>query len=77
LPALKDEFDGDLDVGGAHLASRLIARNLVDEYRLIVAPVAIGGGTPFFPPGVRLDLELVETSRFTNGSVLLIYRPRH
>jgi dihydrofolate reductase len=76
LPALKKEFDGDLDVGGAMLAAPLVERNLVDEYRLVVHPVALGGGTPFFPPGVRLDLRLVDTKTFDNGATLLIYRPR-
>jgi dihydrofolate reductase len=76
LPALKDEFDGDLDVGGATLASSLIEHNLIDEYRLVVCPVVLGGGTPFFPDGARVDLTLVETDRFTNGSVLMVYRPR-
>ena len=76
LPALKREFDGDLDVGGAALAAPLIERNLVDEYRLVVHPVALGGGTPFFPPGVRVDLRTVDSKRFANGAVLLVYERR-
>ena len=42
------EFDGDLDIGGATLASAFIRRGLIDEYRLVVHPVVIGAGTPFF-----------------------------
>ena len=77
LPGLKDRFDGELDVGGASLAGALIARNLVDEYRVVVHPVLIGGGTPFFPPlRDRLDLRLIDTYRFTNGATLLTYEPR-
>lgn len=77
LPALKDQFDGELDVGGATLAGSLVARNLVDAYRIVVHPVLIGGGTPFFPALERqLDLVLTDSHRFTNGAVLLTYEPR-
>ncbi len=78
LPALKAEFDGELDVGGATLAAPLVAANLIDEYRVVVHPVLLGAGTPFFPAhGDRVDLELMaETHRFGNGATLLTYRPR-
>jgi dihydrofolate reductase len=77
LPALKQEFDGELDLGGATLAAPVVAANLVDEYRLVVHPVLLGGGTPFFPEGMDpIDLELVDTHRFNNGATLLTYRPR-
>jgi dihydrofolate reductase len=64
-----------LGVGGP-LASALIRARLVDEYRLFISPVALGGGTPFFPPlGERMDLELVETRTFTGSGVeFLRYR---
>jgi dihydrofolate reductase len=39
-------------------------RRLVDEFELFVIPVVVGGGTPYFPPDVQLDLELVETRTF-------------
>ncbi len=77
LPALKDEFDGELDVGGATLAAPLVAAKLIDEYRIVVHPVLLGGGTSFFPVHVnRLDLEPTGTDRFANGATLLTYRPR-
>jgi dihydrofolate reductase len=76
IDGLKAEFDGEIGVGGATIASALIRRNLVDEYRLIVHPVFLGGGTPFFPTGAQLDLQLTDTRRFGNGAVLLVYRPR-
>jgi hypothetical protein len=50
-------------------------RGLVDEFELFVAPAVIGGGTPFFPPDVQIDLELVETRNF-DGTVYLRYRRR-
>src|SRR5690349_10303301 len=36
---LKEELGGDLAVGGAGLASELIERNLIDDYRVFVSPV--------------------------------------
>jgi dihydrofolate reductase len=74
LARLRTEFDGDLDVGGPTLAGSFIRRGLVDEYRLIVHPVVLGAGTPFFP---RLDtpirLRLAETRRFASGVLYLAY----
>jgi dihydrofolate reductase len=49
LARLRTEFDGDIDVGGPTLASAFIRRGLVDEFRLLVHPVILGGGLPFFP----------------------------
>src|SRR5918996_395736 len=74
---LKEQPGKDLSVGGAGLASSLIELGLVDEYRLFVSPVVLGGGTPFFPAvGERLDLELVETRTFGSRVVYLRYRRR-
>jgi dihydrofolate reductase len=72
---LKQEPGGDLSVGGAGLAATLIGPGLVDEYRLFVSPVILGGGTPFFPPSQdRIDLELIETRTFRSRVVYLRYR---
>jgi dihydrofolate reductase len=71
---LKEQSGRDLAVGGPGLASTLIALNLVDEYRLFVSPVVVGGGTPYFPAGVdRIDLELVETRTFGSRVEYLRY----
>ena len=65
----------DLAVGGAGLASTLIELGLVDEYRLFVSPVVLGGGTPFFPAlEERIDLELAETRTFGSRVVYVRYR---
>jgi dihydrofolate reductase len=72
---LKEEPGDDLAVGGAGLASTLIKLGLVDEYRLFVNPVILGGGTPYFPAlDERIDLELVETQEFGSRVVYLRYR---
>jgi dihydrofolate reductase len=74
LPRLRAEFDGDLEVGGPTLASAFIERGLVDEYQLVVHPVILGGGTPFFPRLERpVGLELVETRKFASGAMYLGY----
>ena len=72
---LKQAPGKDLAVGGAGLASACIELGLVDEYRLFVSPVVLGGGTPFFPSlERRIDLELVETRTFGSRVVYLRYR---
>lgn len=72
---LKEEPGKDLAVGGASLASSLMRAGLIDEYRLFVSPVVVGGGTPFFPSlDKRIDLELVETRTFGSRVVYLRYR---
>ena len=65
----------DVSVGGAGLAATLVEQDLIDEYRLFVNPVVLGGGTPFFPERrERLELELVETRTFGSRVVYLRYR---
>ena len=49
LDGLRDEFDGDLDVGEPRLAAQFVRRGLVDEYKLVIHPVVLGAGTPFWP----------------------------
>jgi dihydrofolate reductase len=66
LSSLQESVHGDVAVGGAELAAEAARLNLIDEYRLFVHPVAVGGGTPFFPRDHRVDLELVETRTFSS-----------
>lgn len=66
---------GDIGIGGPTLAAEAFALGLIDEYRLRVHPVLVGGGTPFFPrSGRREDLDLVGTRTFGSGVVHLRYR---
>ena len=72
---LKEQPGKDLAVGGAGLASTFIKLGLVDEYRLFVSPVLLGGGSPYFPAlDERIDLDLVETHAFASRVVYVRYR---
>ena len=67
--------DRSIAVGGAGLAAECMRRGLIDEFELFVVPIVLGGGTPYFPPDVHIDLELVETRTF-GATVHLRYRRR-
>jgi dihydrofolate reductase len=67
--------EGEIAIGGATLAAQAAALDLIDEYRPMVYPVLVGGGTPFFPRQERrVDLDLVETRPFSSRVVYLRYR---
>jgi dihydrofolate reductase len=63
--------DRRIAVGGAALAAECMRRGLVDEFELFLVPVVLGGGTPYFPPDVQIDPELVETRAF--GETLYLH----
>ncbi len=70
--------EGDIAIGGATLAAEAAELGLIDEYRLRVHPVLVGGGTPFFPRAQRrVDLELVGSHAFDCGVMHLRYRVTH
>jgi dihydrofolate reductase len=74
LAQARREVQGDLDVGGATLAASFMRRGLVDEYRLLVHPVILGAGTPFFPSlESPIRLRLIESRRFESGVTYLGY----
>jgi dihydrofolate reductase len=76
LRSLKDQPGGPVYVvGGAALVSSLINERLIDELRLIVYPIILGGGTALFE-GVkdRQTLHLVESAADQSGKVVLAYR---
>ena len=67
--------EGEIAIGGATLAAEAAALDLIDEYRVMVHPVLVGGGISYFPQGERrVDLELVETRTFNSKVVYLRYR---
>lgn len=75
---LKREQGGDIIAhGGAAFARSLVRLGLVDEYRLLVHPVALGRGLPLFADlDRRLDLKLTEAIAFRSGTVAHVYRSR-
>ena len=65
----------DLSLGGPDLAASFMRLGLIDEYRLLVHPVVLGRGTPFFPPlDTTINLRLIETRTFGSGVVYLRYQ---
>jgi dihydrofolate reductase len=61
---------------GADLAETFIKNNLIDEYRLIVNPIVLGGGKPLFKNiNQPFSLKLNDTIIFNCGNVILIYEP--
>ncbi len=69
--------DGDIGIGGPTLAGEAARLGLIDEFRLVVCPVLLGGGVPYYPScGRRLDLELIESRTFSSGAVYLRSRLR-
>jgi dihydrofolate reductase len=71
---MKASAGRDLTVGGPDLAGQAIAAGLVDEVRLLLTPIVVGGGTQALPDGVRVQLELLDERRFADGVVYLRYR---
>jgi dihydrofolate reductase len=65
-----------LVVGSAELAQTLMEHGLVDEYRLMVHPIVLGGGKKLFRDGATATpMHLVDVKASTSGLVLLTYRP--
>jgi dihydrofolate reductase len=61
-------------LGSAALSSCLLQAGLIDEYRVIVAPVVLGRGTPLFQDvRARIGLRLTDVRRFDSGVVMLSY----
>ena len=77
ISRLRQEAGGDIVAwGGAAFVQALSRADLVDEYRLVINPVALGDGLPLFkdlPAPIRL--RLVEATTYPTGEVLHIYRP--
>lgn len=62
-------------MGGGILAASLFKENLIDEINLAIQPVLLGSGVPLFPEiGKQVDLQLVESKTYKNGTVSLTYQ---
>ena len=77
IAALKRQSPKDLFAwGGATFAQSLSRLGLVDEYRLILQPIALGEGLPLFKDLTEpLRLELVDAQTYATGAALHVYRP--
>jgi dihydrofolate reductase len=69
--------DGMAILGSGSIVSPLAQAGLIDEFQIVVKPVALGEGRAMFE-GIKqkLSLRLTKTRSFTNGNVLLSYEPR-
>lgn len=74
ISGLKARMDGDIEVAGPELAASLAERGLVDEYRLYVHPVVLGGGKALFA-GPRPRLHLIASDRIGEDVIRLTYVP--
>ncbi|MGH9522900.1 MAG: dihydrofolate reductase family protein [Terriglobales bacterium] len=71
---LKAELAGEILVGGPDLAHSLTEAGLIDEYRLYLRPVVLGGGKPFFL-GPRPPLHLAASELIAEDLIRLTYVP--
>jgi dihydrofolate reductase len=74
IRALKADHDGEIEVAGPNLAHQLTTLGLIDEYRIVLHPVVLGRGVPYFA-GPRPPLHLVATDRVDDDVIILTYRP--
>jgi dihydrofolate reductase len=77
VAALKQENGPDLHViGSTELVQKLIEHDLVDEFRLMIDPVVLGGGKRIFrDDGSLRPLRLVDSKVTTTGAILATYAP--
>jgi dihydrofolate reductase len=74
IAQLKKSEKDSLIFGSADLSATLMKLGLIDEYRICVVPVILGGGTPLFKPTTeQLKLQLLNTQVLKNGGVILRY----
>ena len=75
---MKGQTGNDLTLlGSGSILSQLAEHNLIDEYQIMLDPVALGNGTPLFGNMQRkLDLELTKTKTYKSGVIMLNYVPK-
>ena len=77
VAGLKQEDGEDLHlIGSSRLTQALVERDLVDEFRLMIDPVVVGGGKRLFgDDGVRRPLRLLDSQVTTTGVIIATYAP--
>ncbi|WP_069159739.1 dihydrofolate reductase family protein [Nocardia altamirensis] len=76
ITALRERSDRNMVLfGGAETASTFMKHHLIDEYRLFVHPLLLGGGVPLFPASVDTSgLQLVDIATFDSAVVQMHYQ---
>jgi dihydrofolate reductase len=72
-PEVVRAIDGNVSIGGPELAAHAFAAGLIDEVHLYVNAVIVGAGKRALPHGVRMQLGLISSRSFDNGTVHLHY----
>jgi dihydrofolate reductase len=77
VAALKQEDGGDLHViGSTELVQTLLEHDLVDEFRLMIDPLVVGGGKRLFrDDGALRSMRLVDSEVTTTGAIMAAYAP--
>lgn len=74
---LKTADGGDIAIfGSGSIVKQLAARDLIDQYLIVVTPYIAGAGLTMFDGGARANLQLLKTWTFDSGNVLLHYQRR-
>lgn len=77
VASLKESKGNIVFYGGAGLAQAMVAAGVIDEYRLLVSPVAIGQGKALFSAlSTKLTLKFTAAKPYKSGAVLLCYQAR-
>jgi len=74
---LKQQHGPDIAIlGSGSIVSQLTEARLVDEYQIVVNPIVVGRGRTLFETvRTKMPLSLTQTRKFTNGNVVLWYKP--
>ena len=64
-------------LGSGSIVTQFAEHGLIDDYQIMIDPIALGEGTPMFK-GIRhnLELKLTDTRTFKSGVVVLSYQPK-
>ncbi|MGH8960492.1 MAG: dihydrofolate reductase family protein [Jatrophihabitantaceae bacterium] len=75
VATLKESGQSLMIAGSAKLVETLRARNLIDEYRLMIYPLIAGSGNRLFGNGVGSELTLAKTQTTGSGVIVATYVP--
>ena len=76
VTALKREHNESFTIlGSGELIKSLIRRNLIDEYVLLIYPLALGTGHRMFPEGETVRLRLVDSLTTPSGVIITTFLP--